>query len=171
MLAQLIAYSEQYGLDYVYVVSTNLYGENDNFNIQSGHVIPSLICKFYEATFSNSEIFVWGDGSTVRDFLYSKDLARALCLIMKNASGAINVGSGVKTTIREIVQILAQYFRMEKHVSWDFFKPQGRAFCEIDLQRIRSVGFFPEYSIEQGLQKTLNWFVSQYEKKLVRGYS
>jgi GDP-L-fucose synthase len=168
MLAQLIAYQENYGLDYVYAISTNLYGQNDKFDTQLGHVIPSLICKFYEAQKQGTDVVIWGDGTSARDFLYSKDMARALVLAMNHFSGPINIASGRKCMIRDVVDILTKYFGMEGKVKWDTKMPNGRKFYEVDLTHLRRIGFTPEYSIESGLLETLDWFSSIYEQNLVR---
>ncbi len=168
MLAQLLAYQEDYGLDFAYVISTNLYGPNDKFDIHFGHVIPSLIRKFYEAKQSNSDISIWGDGSAARDFLYSKDMARALVSIMNHFTGPINVASGTKITIKDIATMLADYYEMHDRIKWETDKPQGREFYEIDLSHLRSMGFSPICSIREGLSETVNWFNEKYEQNLIR---
>jgi GDP-L-fucose synthase len=168
MLAQLLAYQENYGLDFSYVISTNLYGPGDKFDIQQGHVIPSLIRKFYEAQKANSEVVIWGDGSAARDFLYTKDMARALVLVMNKHSGPINIASGAKTMIKDVVSFLSDYFDMEDRTRWDTTMPNGRQFYEIDLYNLKSIGFSPMYTIQSGLQETLEWFGLKYEEKLIR---
>lgn len=168
MLAQLLAYRENYGLDYAYVISSNLFGPNDKFDVQLGHVIPSLIRKFYEAKKNGTNVNIWGDGSAARDFLYSKDMARALVLIMNMHTGPINVASGEKIMIKEVVEYLSEYFGMQGSVEWDHRMPNGRKFYEVDLSRLRSIGFEPAFSSKEGLAETLNWFVSTYEKNLIR---
>ncbi len=168
MLAQLLAYQENYGLDFSYVISTNLYGPGDKFDVQQGHVIPSLIRKFYEAKKTNSEVVIWGDGSAARDFLYSKDMARALILVMNKHSGPINIASGKKTMIKDVVSFLSDYFDMHESVRWDSRMPNGRQFYEIDLGNMKSMGFSPIDTIQSGLQETLEWFGLKYEEKLIR---
>jgi GDP-L-fucose synthase len=168
MLAQLLAYQENYGLDFSYIISTNLYGTFDKFDAQQGHVIPSLIRKFYEAKKSNSDVIIWGDGYAVRDFLYSKDMARALILVMNKHTGPINIASGSKTMIKEVVSFLSDYFEMNDRVSWDSNMPNGRKFYEIDLNNMKSIGFNPIYTIQKGLQETVEWFSLNYKKKLIR---
>jgi len=168
MLAQLLAYRENYGMDFAYVISTNLYGPNDKFDVQFGHVIPSLIRKFYEAKRDGLRVSIWGDGTAARDFLYSKDLARALVLIMQKYSGCINVASGKKVMIKDVIEVLSDYFDMQNKVEWDAKMPNGRKFYEVDLTRLKSIGFEPMYSCKEGLLETLNWFNLNYEKKLIR---
>lgn len=168
MLAQLTAYHTNYGLDFSYPISTNLFGPNDKFDIQYGHVIPSLIRKFYEAKKNNSDVVIWGDGSAARDFLYSKDIARALVLIMNKYTGPINVASGKKTLIKEVASILSDYFEMDGKVKWDAQKPNGRTFYENDLTRLQSIGFEPLYTMDESLKETASWFANRYEQQLVR---
>ena len=168
MLAQLLAYQENYGLDFSYVISTNLYGQNDKFDTQLGHVIPSLIHKFYKAKKQGSDVVIWGDGTAARDFLYSKDMARALILIMNHFSGPINVASGKKSMILNVVEILMDYFDMRGQLHWDTRMPNGRQFYQVDLARLQSIGFEPLYSLQEGLLETLEWFSSIYEQNLIR---
>jgi GDP-L-fucose synthase len=168
MLAQLLAYHENYNLDFAYVISTNLYGPNDKFDSQFGHVIPSLIRKFYEAKKHSKNIEIWGDGTAARDFLYAKDMARALVFIMNKLSLSINVSSGKKTTIKEVVQLLSNYFEIDKEIVWNTAMPNGRSHYEIDLSLIKSAGFEPAYTFAAGLTETLDWFCTEYEKNLVR---
>ncbi len=168
MLAQLLAYQQNYGLDFAYIISTNLYGQNDKFNTSFGHVIPSLICKFYEAKKNNTDVVIWGDGTAARDFLYSRDMARALVLIMTRFSGAINIASGKKCNIREVVDLLTDYFDMSGKVQWNTQMPNGRKFYELDLAKQRNIGFEPLYSFKEGLVETLEWFSNTYEQNLVR---
>jgi GDP-L-fucose synthase len=168
MLAQLLAYQENYGLDFSYVISTNLYGQHDKFDVHQGHVIPSLIRKFYEAKKNDTEIVIWGDGSAARDFLYSKDMAKALILVMNKHTGPINVASGTKTLIKDIVSFLSNYFEVTERIRWDSQMPNGRKFIEIDLSKLKSIGFNPTYTTQAGLLETLEWFSLQYEKNLIR---
>jgi GDP-L-fucose synthase len=161
MLAQLMAYKQNYGLDFSYIISTNLYGKHDRFDKETGHVVPSLIKKFYDAKHEGTPVTIWGDGTACRDFLYSKDMGRALILIMERFSGPINAASGKKTEIKEVAAHLARYFEIDEMI-WDANKPNGRAFHPSDLTHLNSLGFTPRYSLEEGLQETLDWFT--YEK-------
>ncbi len=168
MLAQLLAYQENYGLDFAYVLSTNLYGPNDKFDVRFGHVIPSLVRKFYEAKINQTNVFIWGDGSAARDFLFSKDMALALISIMNHFTGPINVASGAKTTIKTIASLLADHFDMHDQIRWETDKPQGRHFYPLDLSKLTSLGFSPKYTIEEGLLETINWFNEKYQQNLIR---
>lgn len=168
MLAHLEAYQENYNLDFAHVISTNLYGPHDKFDAQQGHVIPSLIKKFYDAKVNDAEVQIWGDGTASRDFLYSKDMAHALFLVMNNYSGSINIASGRESKIKDVVSILTDYFEMEGRVKWDPSMPNGRSYCPIDLEKMKALQFTPSYSLEHGLKETAEWFCSNYAENLVR---
>src|ERR1035437_852311 len=164
MLAMLEAYHESYGLEYCYIVSGNLYGPRDRFNTETGHVLPSLIKKFSDVAhggFINSIVRIWGDGSATRDFLYSKDLARVVQLLMSEdlKSGPINIGSGEQVSIRGIVENLCMISGVPTdRVRYDATKPSGRQDCYADLSRLRALGFTPNYDLWTGLKETWDWF-------------
>ncbi len=166
MLAQLLAYQENYGLDFCYAISTNLYGQNDKFDPRSGHVIPSLIRKFHEAKQKDEDVVIWGDGTAARDFLYSKDMARALVLVMNGFSGPINIATGKKCMIRDVVEVLTDFYEMKGRVRWDAEMPNGRNFYQVDLTHLRSLGFESCYSMKKGLVETLEWFNLTCEQNL-----
>ncbi len=168
MLAQLLAYQENYGLDFAYVISTNLYGPRDKFDSEYGHVIPSLIRKFYEAKKEGRAVTIWGDGTASRDFLYSKDMARALLAIMQEFTGPINVATGFEKKIKDVVTVLTDYFDMQGNVFWDAQKPNGRKFSPLDLRALNNLRFAPSFTLEQGLKETLDWFSSNYEQMAIR---
>jgi len=163
MLAQLIAYKENYNIDYSFVISCNLYGPYDKFDTEFGHVTPSLVRKFYEAKQTNSHVSTWGNGSAQRDFLYGEDAANALIHIMDNTSGAVNIGSGSVYAIKDIVNILADYTGLSDKVVWDTTKPNGQDYRAYDLTRLNDTGFQPKYSIENGLHKTYDWYAKNYK--------
>ena len=156
LLAQLQANKDQYDLDYAYAVSGNLYGEYDNFNEETGHVIPSLISKFYHAKEENKPVFVWGTGIAKRDFTYSKDISKALFLLMQKGEGAINVGSGQIHAIKEIVGILQRIAGVE--VIWDLSRPDGQLERFYNLDKLFDLGFSPFTQIEYGISNVYNWY-------------
>jgi len=158
MLAMLEAYQESYGLDWAYVVSCNLFGSRDKFDIEFGHVVPSLIKKFYDARIANTDVVVWGDGSAQRDFMYVKDTARVALEIMENLSGPVNIGSGRVFKIREIVEMIADISGMTGRVVWDPEKPNGQDYRAYDLSKIQSIDFSCKYSIRRGLEETWDWY-------------
>lgn len=158
MLAMLQAYQESYGMNWAYVVSCNLFGPRDKFDTEFGHVVPSLIKKFYDAKQSGSKVVVWGDGSAQRDFMYVKDTARVALAIMENLSGPVNIGSGNVLKIKDIVEMIADISDMTDRVVWDAAKPNGQDYRSYDLSKIQSIGFSCTYSIRQGLEDTWSWY-------------
>lgn len=159
MLAQLIAYNEQYGLPYAFVISANLYGPHDKFDVEHGHVTPSLVRKFVEAKQSGGRVSVWGNGSARRDFIYSSDVAGALVAIMEQVEGPVNMGSGNVHSIREIVDELGRITGLNDRIDWDPAKPNGQDYREYDLSRLQSTGFVPAISLREGLVATVEWFI------------
>jgi len=161
MLSMLKAYEESYNMDWAYVVSCNLYGPGDKFDTLNGHVIPSLIKKFYDAKKNGSNVSVWGDGSAERDFMYVDDAARVGFEIMQNISGPVNIGSGNVVSIGEIVGMLCKISDMENRVNWDESKPNGQDYRAYDLTKLNSLDFVCSYDMEHGLKLTWDWYVSQ----------
>lgn len=161
MLAMLKAYEESYGLEWAYVVSCNLFGPRDKFDTEFGHVVPSLIKKFYDAKKKGEKVIVWGDGSAQRDFMYVKDTARIGLAIMESLNGASNIGSGIVYRIRDIVEMIADITGMTDNVVWDAEKPNGQDYRAYDLTKINSIDFQCEYSIRQGLEETWGWYSNQ----------
>lgn len=160
MLAMLEAYEQSYSLNWAYIVSCNLFGPRDKFDPVNGHVIPSLIRKFYEAKRSGGHAIVWGNGSAQRDFMYVKDAVRAALIVMNQINGIINMGSGRVYRIRDIVEMLAAITKIDQ-IAWDTTKPNGQDYRAYDLQRLTSTGFKCEYPIKMGLQETWDWYCTQ----------
>jgi len=160
MLAMLEAYRESYGMAYALAFSTNLYGPHDRFNIETGHVIPSLIRKFHEAKINNGTVTVWGDGSGQRDFLYIKDAAAALQLILEKMDGMVNLATGQTYKIREAVEILAAHTGLQDRIVWDAGKPNGQIVRAYDVSKLTAAGFTCRYSLAQGLTETYDWYAA-----------
>lgn len=158
MLAQLEAYYDQYGLDYAFCISTNLYGPHDKFDEKWGHVIPSLISKFYRANYENTPISVWGTGKAKRDFLYSEDAAYAMRLIGEQFTGPINLATGETNTIYETVELISKVSSFKGDIIWDRTKPDGQHLREYDIGKLKELGFVPRYDLHQGLIKSYEWF-------------
>lgn len=156
MLAQLNAAREQYGLSSAFVVSGNLYGPNDSFNIEEGHVVPSLIAKFHTAKRASTSVKIWGSGISIRDFTYADDTARALISILRNIEGAVNMGSGMRHSIRDIVEIL--HLLTGVPIEWDNTKPDGQLVRFYNLDRLFSTGFVPLFSLHDGIYATYDWY-------------
>ena len=158
MLAQLNAAKEQYGLSSAFVISGNLYGPYDNFNLEEGHVIPSLVAKFHEAKCIGQSVKVWGSGIAVRDFTYADDVASALIAIFRNIEGPVNLGSGKPCPIRDIVDAL--HLLTGVPVEWDATKPDGQLVRYYNLDRLNSTGFLPAISLKEGIRRTYEWYAS-----------
>lgn len=157
----LLSILESSRLDYSFVVSCNLYGEYDNFDPDMGHVIPSLIAKFYEAQKEKTKVVAWGDGSATRDFMYSGDMARVLIMLIDSHCGAINIGSGNVLSIKDILEILKNITGVD--YVFDESKPNGQPERYYDLSLIKNLGFVPVMHIEKGIERVYNWYKNQME--------
>jgi GDP-L-fucose synthase len=158
MLAQLQAYQDEYALDYAFCVSTNLFGPHDRFDEQNGHVLPSLISKFHRASGEGQAVTVWGSGEPRRDFLYSKDAARAIRLIGEQFTGPINLATGTSVSIREIAEVIRYIVRPEIKIHWDRSKPDGQKLRDYDVSKLSSLGFRCDYSLATALTETYHWY-------------
>lgn len=158
MLAHLEAYQAQYGMDYAYCILTNTFGPNDKFDEKHGHVLPSLISKFHRGVATGEAVTVWGTGTARRDFLYSKDVAKALRLLGERGSGAVNVASGREVSIRDLASLIQAVSGYSGPVHWDTSKPNGQELRQYDVARLRSVGFVPFYTLEEAVAETYEWF-------------
>lgn len=149
------AYEKQYGEGKCSIVRpANVYGPYDNFDTKNAMVVPSLIRKAYE----NDIIEVWGDGSSIRDFIHAKDVARGMMFAVENKiTKPINLGSGTGVTIKELSEIVANYFN--KPIKWLTDKPSGDAKRIFSMERANSYGFYPETSIKEGVEDTIKWFI------------
>jgi GDP-L-fucose synthase len=161
MLAQLNAAKEQYGLSSAFVISGNLYGPHDSFNIEEGHVIPSLVAKFHAAKRNGTPVKVWGSGIAIRDFTYADDTARALVAILRNLEGAVNMGSGMRHPIRDIVDTLHTLTGVP--VEWDATKPDGQLVRYYNLNRLMSTGFAARVALADGIRSTYEWYEQNWE--------
>lgn len=157
MLAQLDAYEKQYGTKFCYPIMTNIYGPDDRFDPVFGHVIPSLITKFYAAATTGTAVKVWGTGTAERDFLHSHDAARALVVLGDSFCGPINVASGSTTKIRTIVDMLSQISGVT-NVCWDPDKPDGQMERSYDVSKLTDLGFTTDIDLKAGLADTYNWY-------------
>ncbi|MGJ0511848.1 GDP-L-fucose synthase [Methylocystis sp.] len=156
------AYRRQHGRRYISVMPCNLYGPNDNFNLQTSHVLPALIRKFHEAKLSGSrEVVVWGTGTPLREFLHVDDLAKGVvfCLDHYDEYEHINCGAGFDVTIREIAETIARVVGFDGQLVFDTTKPDGTPRKIMDSTRIRALGWKPEISLEDGLASSYRWFI------------
>lgn len=148
------AYRRQHGCDFISAMPTNLYGPNDNYDLQRSHVLPALIRKFHEATVRcDPEVVCWGTGAPLREFLHADDLARALLLLMTQYSGEsiVNVGSGEEISIRNLARLVQEQVGYQGTVKWDFSKPDGTGRKLLDSGLIRSLGWAPTVPLQQGI--------------------
>ena len=155
------AYRQQYGCDFISAMPCNLYGINDNFDLNNSHVLPALIRKFHTAKIKNEpEVVCWGTGSPMREFLYVDDLAEACVFLMNNYSEEqhINVGYGEDITIKQAVETVCDVVGYEGNIVWDSTKPDGTPRKIMDSSRILNMGWKPKMSLRDGLEKTYYWF-------------
>ena len=162
LLVQLESYKRQFGLDYAYAISTNLYGPHDRFNSDYGHVIPSLLSKFEAAKTNGSTVEIWGDGSPTRDFLYSSDAAKGLRLLMKSGSGRYNLASGTAYSIRILVETISKLYPGIPY-RWDTTKPLGQLKRSYDTSALERLGFSCDYTLQSGLEATVAWMRENLE--------
>ncbi|MED5099951.1 GDP-L-fucose synthase [Niallia circulans] len=156
------SYNRQYGTKYISAMPTNLYGENDNFDLHSSHVLPALIRKFHEAKVNNSEyVEVWGTGTPKREFLYSDDLADACVFLMNNYEGneIVNIGVGEDIPIKDLANLVKKVTGFEGELKFDTSKPDGTPRKLVDVTKINALGWKATTSLEEGLQKAYNWFL------------
>lgn len=161
MLAQLEAFKAQYGLRFAYPILTNIYGPHDRFDSDHGHVIPSLVSKFFQSSRTGAPVSVWGTGVAERDFLYSEDAARALMLVAADHDGPINIASGKTVPIRTAVERLSAHSGVSD-IRWDTTKPDGQLERSYDVSKIHALGFEPATSLAEGLAKTYDWYAEVY---------
>ncbi|WP_138504970.1 GDP-L-fucose synthase family protein [Nostoc sp. PA-18-2419] len=162
LLVQLQAYRQQYGFNGIYLLPVNLYGPEDNFNPESSHVIPALIRKVHEAQIQQQkQLFVWGDGSPTREFLYSVDAARGIVMGTQfyNESEAVNLGTGDEISIRDLVSLICDLMEFKGEIVWQTDQPNGQPRRCLDTQRaLLAFNFTAQVSFEQGLNNTIEWY-------------
>ena len=155
------AYRKQYGFNAIAVMPTNLYGPNDNFDINYGHVLPSLLAKF-DGSLEKSEHWVvklWGDGTAKREFLHVDDLASALLICMEryDSDEIINIGTGEDITIKELAEMIVEITGYKNDYEWDTSKPNGTPRKVLNVDKIKSLGWEPKISLREGLESTYEW--------------
>jgi GDP-L-fucose synthase len=161
------SYRKEFGLRWISLMPTNLYGPNDNFDLQDSHVLPALIRKFVEAQAAGlSEVTLWGSGSPLREFLHVDDLASAVLVASEkyDQSVHLNVGTGNDISIKELATLIATLAGFKGEISWDSSKPDGTPRKVLDVSRINSLGWKPTIRLEEGIESTINWFKSAVEK-------
>ena len=147
------AYRKQYGFNAISLMPTNLYGPNDNYDLDSSHVLPAMIRKFHEA---KDKVTLWGDGSAMREFLYVDDLAEAAfkCMLRYDSENIINIGTGKDITIKDLAETIADVVGFKGEVVWDTSKPNGTPRKVLNVDKIESLGWEPKVSLREGIKKT-----------------
>ena len=164
LLVQAQAYRAQYGFNAIYLLPTNLYGPGDNFDLETGHVIPAMIRKCFEAREQGrGEIVLWGDGSPTREFLYVEDAAEGIVLATERYDGGepVNLGVGEETSIRDLIHLVASEVGFTGRVTWDTSKPNGQPRRCVDPGRAKELfGFRARYPLRDGISETVEWFMA-----------
>ena len=172
-IVQSLAYKEQYDFNSITVFVTNLYGPNDNFDLQSSHVLPALIRKFHEAKENKTEfVEVWGSGKPKREFLYVDDLADACVYLLKYLDAEtlydkmkishINIGYGEDLFIVELAEIIRSIVDFQGEIRYDSTKPDGTPRKLLDITRIKQLGWKPTITLQEGIKKSYEWYLENH---------
>jgi GDP-L-fucose synthase len=165
------SYRRQYQADFISAMPTNLYGPNDNFDLETSHVLPALMRKIHDAKVNEDDtVVVWGSGQPRREFLYIDDLANALLFLMGNYSseGPINVGCGLDISILELTHLLMEVISYQGSVEFDQSKPDGTPRKLLDTTKLEKIGWRPKVSLKEGIELTYNWFLDNVAKHFGR---
>ena len=163
------AYRRQYGRDFISAMPTNLYGPNDNFDLESSHVLPAMIRKFHDAKLEGrDEVVIWGSGSPRREFLHADDLADACLFLMRSFDDEshINVGTGEDLTIRELAELVGEVVHPEARLIFDTTKPDGSPQKLLDVSRLHDLGWKHSIDLQEGVKSTYRWFLDNIESGL-----
>src|SRR5664279_5619088 len=158
------AYRRQYGCDFISAMPTNMYGPNDNYDLQNSHVLPALIRKFHEAKAANAPtVTCWGTGSPLRDFLYADDLARACVFLLENYSEEqfINIGAGKEVSVKELTDTVRRSVGFAGEIVWDTTKPDGMPRKLMDSSRLLALGWRPQVDLETGIRLSYEDFLKR----------
>ncbi|MDH4460397.1 MAG: GDP-L-fucose synthase [Flectobacillus sp.] len=158
------AYRSQYGCNFISAMPTNLYGPNDNYDLQNSHVLPAMIRKFHEAkTTGKTEVVLWGTGSPMREFLYADDLAEACMYLMENYNEAelVNVGTGVDVTIKELAETVREIVGFEGDLVWDTSKPDGTPRKLMDVSKLHAAGWKHTIELKEGIKLAYEDFLKK----------
>lgn len=161
------AYRRQYGFDAIAIMPTNLYGPGDNFHPLNSHVLPALVRRFHEAKMSGSpSVTIWGTGTPRREFLHVDDLAHAALLLMEHYSNdaPVNVGMGDDIAILELARLIADVVNYKGEILTDASQPDGTPRKLLDVSRVRSLGWSPKISLQEGIRSTYAWYERNYSQ-------
>lgn len=159
------SYNKQYGTDFISCMPTNLYGPGDNFDLETSHVLPALIAKMYDAWSANAEyVTIWGTGKALREFLFVDDLADAAVFLMQHYSSSepINVGVGRDIAIAEVAHLIKEIVGFKGKLVFDTTKPDGTPRKLLNVDKINSLGWQAQVSLEEGITRTLEWYKNYY---------
>jgi GDP-L-fucose synthase len=169
-------YFRQYECNFISAMPTNLYGPNDNFDLQTSHVLPALIRKFHEAkTNNNPSVTIWGTGKPLREFLFVDDLAEAILFMMEKVEASdlynlgithLNIGSGKDISISDLAALISEIIGYNGKIEYDTTKPDGTPRKLMDVSRINSLGWKYKTELEEGIKKTYDWFLNNYIQKV-----
>ncbi|MCX6754459.1 MAG: GDP-L-fucose synthase [Candidatus Nomurabacteria bacterium] len=161
------SYAKEYGMNAISVMPTNLYGENDNFDLESSHVLPAMIRKFDDAVKNNiNEVNLWGSGSPKREFLHVDDLASACIFLMNNYSSPeiINIGTGEDLSILELANTIKDIVGYKGSIVWDSSKPDGTPRKLLDISKLKALGWSPKINLNDGIKRTYEWYKENINK-------
>ena len=155
------AIRKQFDKDYVSLMPTNLYGTHDNFDLQTSHVLPAMIRKFHEAKINNTPVTLWGSGTPMREFLFVDDMAAAVVFALENKlpEYLYNVGTGEDLTIKELAETIQKVVGHTGALIWDASKPDGTPRKLMDISKMHALGWKHKVVLEEGIQKTYDWFL------------
>ena len=155
------SYRKQYGRRWISLMPTNMYGPQDNFDLENSHVLPALINRLVTAADTGKDsVTLWGTGSPRREFLHSRDLANAVIVALEkyDEDQHLNIGTGEDLTIKELATLIAKNSGFTGEIKWDSSKPDGTPRKVLDVRRLKSLNWQPRVSLEDGIRETINWF-------------
>ena len=161
------AIRKQFGKDYVSLMPTNLYGTQDNFDLNTSHVLPAMLRKFHEAKEnSNAPVTLWGSGTPLREFLFVDDMAEAVVFAVENKlpDYLYNVGTGEDLTIKQLAETIQKITGHQGEIIWDATKPDGTPRKLMDISKMHELGWKHQVQLEEGIQKTYNWFLKNTDR-------
>ncbi len=164
-------YRQQHGCNFISAMPTNLYGPNDNFDLEGSHVLPALVRKFHEAKLANNkQVSIWGTGKPMRELMHVDDLAAACVFLLENYEDAlpINVGTGEDVTIAELAEIVRDAVYPQAELVFDTSKPDGTPRKLLDVSRIHALGWKHQIPLRDGVQSAYDWFVENYPSEASR---
>ena len=163
------SYNKEYGANFISAMPTNMYGPNDNFDLENSHVLPALIRKFHEAKINGkNEVTLWGTGLALREFLHVDDFANAALFLMENYNDCeiINVGSGNDVSIKKLAEIMKKITGFTGKITWDSGKPDGMPRKLLDISKLHKLGWRHKIPLEEGIKMTYEWYVESLKLKV-----